>query len=126
MSILFLVLRNVCEELLCDLVLTQLVIHCDHQPLGLGIHVANLHSPLVVEKHMVALARGINTHIKLLLLSVEGKYKGTQTELAFPHIYKRLTNCSLTVLKNTQVPKQSNLKLSRNPPTHHMHTNLNT
>lgn len=96
MSILFFILRNVCEELLCDLVFTQLVIHCDHQPLRLGIHVANFHSPLVVEKHMVALACGINTHIKLLLLSVEGKYKDTQTHfhgsaaLAFPHIYKRL------------------------------------
>lgn len=79
-SVLFLLIRNLCEELLRHLILTQLVIHSDHQPLGLGIHVTDLYPSLVMEEHMVALSCSINTHVKLLLLdgTAQGKYKDTQ------------------------------------------------
>lgn len=73
-SVLFLLVRNMCEELLCHLILTQLVIHSHHQPLGLGIHVTNLYPSLVMEEHMVAFSCSINTHVKLLLL--EGTVQG--------------------------------------------------
>lgn len=90
-SVLFLIIRNMCEELLCDLVIAQLVIHRDHQPLGLGVHVTHLHSSLVVEKHMVALTCGINAHIKLILLSgpVDGKYKDTKKTISTDLVCKQ-------------------------------------
>lgn len=67
-SVLFLLIWNVWEELLRDLLLAQLLVHRNQQPLSLGVHVTHLHASLVVEKHMVAFSCGINTHIELLLL----------------------------------------------------------
>lgn len=68
MSVLFLVIGNVCEELLFDLGVAQFVVHGDGQPLGLGVHITHLHSAFVVEKYVVGLARGIDANVKLLIL----------------------------------------------------------
>lgn len=64
----FLVVTDVCEELLRDLLLTQLVVHGDQQALGLGVDVAHLHAALVVEEHIVSLPRRVHAHVELLVL----------------------------------------------------------
>lgn len=73
-AILFFIICYMCEEVLLDLVLIQRIIHCDHQPLGLGVHITNIHASFVVKKYVVALTSGIDAHIKLLLLG-EGKHQ---------------------------------------------------
>lgn len=67
-SLHFLLVRDVRKELLRHLVFTQLLVHADQQPLGRGIHVTHLHPSLVVEEDVVALAGGVDAHVKLLLL----------------------------------------------------------
>lgn len=73
------------------MVFTQLVVHGDHQPLGLGVHVAHLHPPFVVEEDVVALAGGINAHVKLLFLcrAEEGKHELTVRSFSPDLVFKQ-------------------------------------
>lgn len=64
----FLLVGDVREELRRHSVFTQLLINGDQQPLGRGVHVAHFHPSLVVKEDVVALARSVDAHIKLLLL----------------------------------------------------------
>lgn len=50
---------------------SQLLVHTDQQLLGFGIHVAHVHTPLVVEEDIVPFSGGIDADIELLRLSWE-------------------------------------------------------
>lgn len=58
--------------MLLDGVRRNLLVHGHQELAGLGVHVAHVHAPLVVEENVVALARRVHTHIKLLLLGDSG------------------------------------------------------
>lgn len=77
-----------CEELLCDLVLAQLVAHGDQQPLGFGVHITHIHSSLMMEKHMVTLTRGVDANIELLLLGGQDSGKHFFDNIHFLNLTK--------------------------------------
>lgn len=63
-----LVCGNVRQKPSLDCILSQLLVHAHQKLLGLGVDVTNVHAALVVEEHIVALTRGIDADVELLLL----------------------------------------------------------
>lgn len=100
----FLLIRDVREQLPRHLVFTQLLIHANQQPLGCGVHVAHFYPSLVVEEDVVALAGGIDAHVKLLLLRPAERDTDTQ----FRHVHRSLC----TVTPKFFSPRQCGLQLN--------------
>ncbi len=57
-----------CEELTLDCVRTDLLIYFHQQFQGFRVHVSYIHTPFMMEEHVIAFTCGIDTHVKLILL----------------------------------------------------------
>jgi hypothetical protein len=67
------------QQVFLDVLGIQLLIHTNEQLLGFGIHIAHIHSPLVVEQHIVPFPGSIDTHIELFRLVDEDSMKQVKT-----------------------------------------------
>lgn len=70
---LFLLLRDVCEQVLGHRGQREFLVHADHQALRFGVDVPDVHTSFVMEKHMISLTCGVDTHVKLLLLRTKSR-----------------------------------------------------
>lgn len=68
LSLLFLVLWCMHQEVLLHIGLGELFIHPHKQLLSFGINIAHVHTPFVVEKHTVPPTGSIDAHIEFFLL----------------------------------------------------------